>query len=224
MNLEKLKFCIKPSTVFSVFKILHFVMRLFGLYPFKIEHTKNGPNLVICTWGVILTILHFSTYCFCYFKAINSKIPNSKINTTLYTSIVDKFGVNLLLILDGIIVFVFFLNIVITIKYKVQKNMFSLFYESEKRLKDKEFQKHLCFDIEILKIIFFLIFICLNLIGTVFVALQYFLAMNKSNPDEVFFFVAKLLPQYYTILKSSQYILYILMIHFSFNRLNNGIS
>lgn len=212
LNLVKLFFFLKPSTVFSVFKMLHLIMKLFGLYPFKIEQTRKGPKPVICIWGLILTTAHFANYFFCYIESLKMKLhSNNSVGKSLFNTFVDTFGVKVLLSMEALTVFGLFLNILIT--FKDQRNMISLFYETEIKL------KNFCFDLKLFKIILFSFFLLINFLSSFFVAFEFFAKISITY-EELIYFVARMLPVFYIQLKTSQCCLYVLTLYLNFEGLN----
>lgn len=218
-NLEKLIFFLKPKTIFSAFTKINFILKLFGLYPIKIEQTKKGPKPVLCIWGVILTTIHFIAYCFCYFVALNMKLYRNSINKIVFISIVSKFGTQLLLIMEGLTVFCLFLNVFMT--FKAQRNMISLFHQAETKLKDKQFNNNFFFHTWLVKIfIFSMILLILNFLIQIFVAFLYFSQIKYQKSEEIIYFVARTLAHFYILVKSSQYFFYILILYYFFKDLN----
>lgn len=220
--LKKLIFFIRPSTVFTVFKIINFILKIFGLYPFKIERTKNDTKTVICLSGVILTTVHIITYFYGYLKVHNifcSKIGHSsEIYKTNIFTIIDIFGAHLLLVLEGVTVFSLFLNVPVTMK--AQRSMTSLFNQAEIKLKDEGLYYHFCCGLDLLKLFAFSFLLFLNLLGSFWVSvIILFDAFNESA--NVYFAFARILPHLYIYLKTTQFVLYTLMFHLMFNALNN---
>lgn len=218
--LQKLKILIKPTSVLSVFKILHFMMKLFGLFPFKLKKSKNGPKLAICVWGVILTTVQFIGYFYCYFEVLDKKMHSRGLNAKMFTSIVDKFGSELLLLFEGLTIFSIFSSVLLT--FKPQNKIFSLFCEAETRFKDKEFNSSNSFELELLELFGFSFLLFLNLFVTFYVAIRFYVEVTYKS-GELIYLLVKVLPSIYIQLKSSQYVLYILMLHLGFNGLNKGM-
>lgn len=209
--MKKLKKFIKPTTVCHIFKKFHLIMKLFGLFPFKLKPTKNGLKPVICFWGLILTIVHFITYYYCFFLVMTKRMHGTGLNVSMYISIVDKFGTQVLLYIDGLTILCIFLSIFLT--SKAQSKIFSLFCQAEYRFRDKEFN----FGLELFGFTFILF---LNLSVICLCSVKFFIEISKFGGDLVYLF-ARLLPHFYIQLKASQYVLYVIMLQLGFNELNN---
>lgn len=220
--LKKLFFFIRPTSVFTVFKIINFILKLFGLYPFKIERTKKASKPVICLWGVILTTIHFIGYFYCYIKVLcvffSKHFHGNEIYETNIFTFVDIFGANLLLIMEGLTVFVLFLNVLITTK--AQRYMISLFNLAENQLKDEELNHNFFSDFDLLKLFVFSLLLFINLFGSFLISFRILLEIYYESVP-VNFVLARILPRFYIHLKTSQFVLYTLMFHFMFNDLNN---
>lgn len=218
-SLEKLKSYIKQTSVFNyVFKVLHFVMKLFGLYPLKIDQTKNGPKVVICVWGVILTVINLIVFYYCFFDVLNTKSQSNMIHTTISPSIVDKFGAKLLLYVEGLTVILIFISALINIK--AEEKMLSLFYQAENMLKNQDL--NLSFHIELLKMFSFSSLLFFKFVLAFIVSVKFFLAISHET-GALIYVLARVLPHFYIQLKAAQYVLYVLMLHFRFNGLNNAM-
>lgn len=216
--MKKLKSLISPKSVLNVFKVLHFIMKLFGLFPFKLKPTRNGPKPVFCVWGLIFTTIHFIIYYYCFFVVMDEKIHISGLNASMYKTIVDKFGTQVLLVMDGITIFCIFSSVFLN--FKAQINIFSICCQAENRLRDKEF--NLCFDIELLKLFGFSFILLLNLLNTFLCSVKFFIEIFNFK-GKLTYLLVRILPHFYIQLKTSQFVLYVLMLHLGFNGLNNGI-
>lgn len=66
---------IYPKNVYGIARILHFVMKITGLFPLKIKKTEFGRIPVFCKWGILSTVLYLIIYFGCLFHVIFFSIP-----------------------------------------------------------------------------------------------------------------------------------------------------
>lgn len=210
--MEKVK---KPISVFTIFKILHFTMKLFGFFPFKIKHTESGPKCVTCIWGLILTTIHFFTYFCSYIFVLVELDFNPRIMKAEMSTIVDRFGNKIALYIEGISIIILFASIVITIK--AQKNILKLFYQTETMLIEKPLK---C---EFLQIFFYSFILSLNLILGFIVSVLVYLFYQAGSSTAILYLMIRILPHFYILIKTSQFIFYILMLNFGFNSLYSAV-
>lgn len=200
---------IKPIKVFTILKILHLIMKLFGFFPFKIKLTNTGPKCVICVWGLILTIIHFLTY-FCGYFMVLVKLHSKQhiIKSPISSSIGDMFGMKFALYIEGITIAILFANIVIT--KKAQKNILKLFYKSDVLLIMKWFK---------LQIFLYSFILLLNLLIGFMVSVTVYVSYKAASTDAIIYLMVRILPHFYVLIKISQFVIYISILNFGFNSL-----
>lgn len=86
-----LKF-IYPENVYGFARILHFVMKITGLFPLKIKKTKFGRIPVFCKWGVLSTVSYLIIYFGCLFHVIFFSLPKLKNTKKFNTELVGVVG------------------------------------------------------------------------------------------------------------------------------------
>lgn len=213
-KIKKFKYFSQPITVFSIFKILHFIMKLFGFFPFKIKHTKTGPKCVICVWGLILTTIHFLTYTSNYILVLIEMQSNKHIvHTSAMQTIVDRFGSTIAFYIEGLSIFTLFASIVIT--KKAQQNILKLFYQSEYLLFEKSF------NFDLLQMFLYSLILLLNFIFGATVTVMVYMVYQAVSPTAIIYLMIRILPHFYILIKTSQFIFYILMLNFGFSSLNS---
>lgn len=203
----------KKLSVFTIFKILHFIMKLFGLFPFKIKHTETGPKCVNCICGLILTTMHFFTYFCSYISVLVELYSNPHIMKSKMTSIVDRFGSTINLYIEGISIIILFASILI--KNKAQKNILRLFYQTEAMLINKSF------NCKFLQIFLYSFVLSLNFILGFIVSVTLYGFYQAVSSTDIIYLMVRILPHFYILIKTSQFVFYILMLNFGFDSLNS---
>lgn len=215
-KIQKFKYFIQPITVFTIFKILHFIMKIFGLFPFKIKHAKTGPKCVFCVWGLISTTVHFLTYTCNYILVFIEMHSNRNIIVqTEMQTIVDKFGSSIEFYVEGLSIFTLFASIVIT--KKAQRKILKLFYQSEYILFEK------CFNFDLLQIFLYSFILLLNLIIGATVTVMVYMFYQAVSPSAIIYLMVRILPHFYILIKTAQFVFYILMLNFGFISLNSVV-
>lgn len=117
----------KVKSVLSYLKLINFILKCVGLFPFKIIESKSGPKHFISICGTILTIIHISTFIYCFVNV--AQLGKVNIAAKYVKTAISSFDHLIILYSTTVAVFGLFLNILLTLK--AQSNMLTLFYRAE---------------------------------------------------------------------------------------------
>lgn len=196
--------------IFYILKILHLTMKMFGLFPFKVKHSKKGFKLKICYWGAILTVFHVLTYTCGYILVI---IRENQSTDKAASVIIQNLQTNFALFHEGLTVIIIFASIVIT--KNIQNNMLKLLNRIECILRKESLQ------LGILHIYLISCLVSLHIIG-IFVTGLITLIVHPYAYSFMFTIV-RVTPHLYIFIKVAEFVLYLLLLNLGFNALNDVV-
>lgn len=124
----------KIKRILKYFTLFNFILKFIGLSPFIIKEKTSGPKQCFSFWGAFLSILHITTYMYCFFCVIQSDYIDLSINSDVKKPQVTPFDYLLGMYSTSVTVLILFLNILITLK--AQRKMLTLFYRADKLSED----------------------------------------------------------------------------------------
>lgn len=209
LNIKKKQF--KETNIFKNLKYIHFVLKFFGIFPFTIKQTKSGPKPFISICGAILTIIHITTFTYCFVNVIqlgNDNIAAKYMPKTPLTSFDHLVGIYA----TSIAVLGLFLNILLTLK--AQSKMLTLFYRAE--LLYGNFVSRKFYKVILICIPYTLNFI----IGIVTAIVLFFLMLHRNTINGAFNrFIVLILPHAYIVSKVLHFIFCISFVQLGFDHL-----
>lgn len=118
----------KKKSILSYLKFINFILKIFGLSPFEIKETKEGPIPCFSIFGAILTVIYITVYSYCFLNGVKLGNNNEAVNFSPQTQI-TSFDYIVGLYGATFTVFGLLLNILLTLKD--QSKMLSLFWRAE---------------------------------------------------------------------------------------------
>lgn len=109
---------IYPKNVYGIVRILHFVMKITGLFPLKVKKTKFGRTPVFCKWGILSTVCYLILYFACLFHVIFFNLPKMKEEKKMDTEIVGLVGHGSQFIIESFTTLVLMYSIFPLIKFE----------------------------------------------------------------------------------------------------------